>query len=104
MHCIYMSSYFRDHINYLVRVESLHNLPLGYLTPSLTRSSLIDLPYFPVVNIEPIPMDQHEHVLGGAQNGQHGVNREVEDHERASNAGKVEAQTRIIRDYVNPTK
>ena len=54
-------------------------------------------------------MDQHEqdplgHVIGGAHNGQHVVNREVEDHERASNAGKVEAQIRTMRDYMNPTQ
>ena len=38
--------------------------------------------------------DQHEllgHVLGGALNGKHGVDRRVEDQERASNAGQVEA-------------
>ena len=86
-----MSSYFRDHTNYLVQVDLLRNLSLGYLTPSSNRSSSIDLPHIPMVDIEPILMDQHEHVLGGAQNGQYGVNREVEDHERASNVGKVEA-------------
>ena len=54
-------------------------------------------------------MDHHEqnllgHVLGGAHNGQHGVNREVEDHETVSNAGKVEAQMRTMRDYMNLTR
>ena len=44
VHCICMSSYFRDHINHLVRVDPLCNLPLGYLIPSPTRSSLVDLP------------------------------------------------------------
>ena len=87
-----MSLYFRDHTNRLVRVDPLRNLPLGYLTPSPTRSTPIELHHFLVVNIESILMDQHEHILGGAQNGQHGVNREVEDHERVSNAGEVEAQ------------
>ena len=86
-----MFSYFRDHTNRLVRVDPLRNFPLRYLTPSSIRSSPIELPQFPMVNIEPILMDQHEqgllgHVLGGAQNGQNGINREVEDHEMASNA------------------
>ena len=54
-------------------------------------------------------MDQHErdplgHVLGRVHNGQHGVDRRVEDHERASNAGEVEAQMRTMRDYMNPTR
>ena len=44
------------------------------------------------------------HVLGGAQNGQHGINREVVDHERESNTRKVEAQTRTMRDYMNPIR
>ena len=100
-----MSSYFRDHTNCLVRIDPLRNLSLGYLIPSPTRSSPIDLPRFPLVDIEPIPMDQHEqdplgHVLGGAHNGQHGVNREVEDHERVSNAGEVEVQIPTMRDYM----
>ena len=69
MHCICISSYFRDHTNHLVRVDPLRNLPLGYLTPSPTRFSPVDLPQFSLVDIEPIPMDQHEqdslgHVLG----------------------------------------
>ena len=45
-----------------------------------------------------------EHHLGGEQHRQHGVDRVLEDHESASNAGKVEPQTRTMRDYVNPTK
>ena len=108
MHCICISSHFRDHTNHLVRVDPLCNLLLGYLTRSPTRSSPVDLPQFSLVDIEPIPIDQHEqhplgHVLGGAHNGQHGVDRVVEDHERASNAGEVEAQMRTMRDYMNPT-
>ena len=88
-----MSSYFRDHTNRLVRVDPLRNLPLGYLTPSPTRSSPIDIPRFSEINIEPIHMDHHEqdprgHGLGGAQNGEHGVDREVEDRDHMSNAGK----------------
>ena len=107
LHC--MSSYFRDHTNCLVRVDPLRNLPLGYLTLSLTRSSLIDLPRFSLVDIEPIPMDHHKqnplgYVLGEAQNGQHEVNKEIKEHERASNAGEVEAQMRIMRDYMNLTR
>ena len=105
-----MSSYFRDHINRLVRVRvnPLRNLPLGYLTSSLTRSRPVDLPRFPVVKIEHIHMDYHKqdplgHVLGEAYNGQHRVDRREKDHERASNAGKVEAQLRTMRDYMNPT-
>ena len=57
--------FFSDHTNHLVRVNPLRNLPLGYLTPSPTRSSPIDLPHFYLVNIELILMDQDEHVLGG---------------------------------------
>ena len=51
--------------------------------------------------------DQHEllgHVLGGVLNGQHGVDRRVEDQERASNAGKVEAQLRTMSDCMNPIR
>ena len=53
-------------------------------------------------------MDQHEqdplgHILGKAHNRQHGFSREVEDHERASNAREVEAQICTMRDYMNPT-
>ena len=64
------------------------------MTPSPIQSSPVDLSLFSLVNIEPIPMDQHKqdplgHVLGGVHNGQHGVNREVEGHKRASNAGEV---------------
>ena len=104
-----MSSYFRDHTNRLVRVNPLHNLPLGYLTPSPIKSSPIDLPRFSEINIEPISMDHHEqdpikHGLGGAQNEQHGFDRVVEDHEHASNAGEVEAQTRTMRDYMNSAR
>ena len=102
-----MSSYFRDHTNRLVRVDPLRNLPLGYLTPSPTRSSSVDLSQFPLVDIRPIPMDQHDqvgHVLGGAQHVQDGVNRDVVDQERESNAGEVEAQIRTMRDYMNPTR
>ena len=80
-----MSSYFRDNTNRFVQVDSLCNLPLGYLTPSPTRSSPVDLLRFPLVDIEPIPMDQHKQdplgqFLGGALNGQHGVDRRVKDH------------------------
>ena len=62
-----------------------------------------------MVDIEPIPMDQHEQdplrlVLGGAHNEQHEVNRKVEDHERASNDGKVESQMCTMRDYMNSTR
>ena len=39
-----------------------------------------------------------------AQNGQHDGNREVDDQERASNAGEVDAQTRTMRDYMNPAR
>ena len=72
------------------------------MTPSPIRSSPIDLTLFPLVDIEATPMDQHEqdplgHVLGGAHNGQHGVDRREEDHERASNVMEVEAQMRIMR-------
>ena len=57
VHYIYMSSYFRDHTRRLVRIDPLRNLPPGYLTPSLTRLSPIDLPRFPlVVDLGPIPM------------------------------------------------
>ena len=42
--------------------------------------------------------------LGKAQNGPHGFDRFIDDHERASNAGKVEAQTRIMKDYINLTR
>ncbi|GFY88708.1 late embryogenesis abundant protein, group 2 [Actinidia rufa] len=54
-------------------------------------------------------MDHHEqdprgHVLGGAQNGEHGFDREVEDRDHMSNAGEVEAQTRTMRDYMNPAR
>ena len=54
-------------------------------------------------------MDHYEqnslgHILDGAQNRQHGVNMEVEDHEKASNAGKVEVQMRTMRDYMNPIR
>ncbi|GFS34255.1 hypothetical protein Acr_00g0032950 [Actinidia rufa] len=54
-------------------------------------------------------MDQHEqdprgHGLGGAQNGEHVFDREVEDRDHMSNAGEVEAQTRTMRDYMNPTR
>ena len=53
-------------------------------------------------------MNKHEqdpmgHVLGGAYHGHHVVNKEIEDHERARNAGEVEAQIRTMRDYMNPT-
>ena len=79
-----MSSYFKDHTNCLVRVDPLCNLPLGYLTPSPTHSSPVDFPQFLLFDIKPIPMDQHEqdplgHDLGGALNGQHGVDKIVED-------------------------
>ena len=52
-----------------------------------------------MVNIESIPMDHHEqdplgYILSGVHNGQHSVNREGEDYERASNGEKVEAQMR----------
>ena len=60
VHCIWMSLYFKDHINHLVRVDPLRNLPLGYLTPSPTRSNSVDLSRFPLVDTEPIPIDQHE--------------------------------------------
>ena len=54
-------------------------------------------------------MDHHEqdpmgHGIGGAQNGQHGVDMVVDDHEKTSNAGEVETQTLTIRDYMNPTR
>ncbi|GFZ14711.1 hypothetical protein Acr_24g0009010 [Actinidia rufa] len=54
-------------------------------------------------------MDHHEqdprgHGLGGAQNGEHGFDREVEDRDHMSNAGEVEAQTRTMRDYMNPAR
>ncbi|GFZ19874.1 hypothetical protein Acr_28g0005790 [Actinidia rufa] len=54
-------------------------------------------------------MDHHEqdprgHGLGGAQNGEHGFDREVEDHDHASNAGEVEAQIRTMRYYMNPAR
>ena len=89
-------------------MDPLHNLLLGYLTPSPTLFSLVDLPQFPLVDIKPIPMDHHEqgplgHVLGGAQNGQHRVDRGVDDYDRASNAGEVEAQLLTMRNYMNPT-
>ena len=81
------------------------------MTPSHTRSCSVDLPRFSLVDIRPIPMEQHEqdpsghipvgphngqreflgHVLERELNGQHGVDRRVEDQERASNAGEVEA-------------
>ena len=64
-----MFSYFRDHTNRLVQVDPLHNLRLGYLTPSPTRCNPVDLSQFSLVDIEPISIDQHEqdplgHVLG----------------------------------------
>ena len=54
-------------------------------------------------------MDHYEqnplgHVLGGAHNGQHRVDRREEDHERASNAGEVKAQLRTMTNYMNPTR
>ena len=54
-------------------------------------------------------IDQHEqdplrHILGGAYNGQHGVNSRVENHERANNVGEVEDQIRTMRDYMNPIR
>ena len=66
-----MFSYFMNHTNRLVRIDPLRNLSLGYLTPSPTRSSSVDLPRFSMVNIEPISMDHDEqdplgHVLCGA--------------------------------------
>ena len=89
-----MSLYFRDHINRLVRADPFRNLSLGHLTPSPTQSSPADLPKFPLGDIEPIPMDQHErnplgHILGGAHNRQYRVNRRVEDHKSGNNAGEV---------------
>ena len=82
---------------------------MEYLKPSPIQSSPIDLPRFPLVDIEPILMDQHEqdplgHVLGGAHNAQQGINKEVEDHEKASNVGEVKAQMRTIKDYMNFTR
>ena len=117
-----MFSYFKDHLNCLVRVEPLCNLPIGYLTPSPTRSHLVNLAQFLLVDIRPIPMEQHKqdpprhvlagahngqhellgHVLGRALNGQHGVDRRVEEQERFSNVGEVKAQIRTVRDYMNP--
>ena len=75
-----------------------------------------------MVDIQPTPMEQHKqnpprrvpagahndqhellgHVLRGALNGQYGVDRRVKNQERASNTGEVEAQIRIMRDYMNP--
>ena len=54
-------------------------------------------------------MDHHEqnplgHILGGVQNRQYEVNREVEYYERTSNAVEIEAQTHTMRDYMNPTR
>ena len=92
-----MSSYFRDHTNRLVQIKPLRNLSIGYLTPSPIRSRRVDLPQFFLIDIRPIPMEQHEqvpprhiptgthngqhellgHVLGGALNGQHGVDKRV---------------------------
>ncbi|GFZ05261.1 hypothetical protein Acr_17g0008330 [Actinidia rufa] len=48
--------------------------------------------------------DPREHGLGGAQNGEHGFDREVEDRDHASNAGEIEAQTRTMREYMNPAR
>ena len=42
------------------------------------------------------------HVLGGALNEQHGVDKREEDQQRSSNARKVEAQISTMRDYKNP--
>ena len=49
---------------------------------------------------------QHEPLglaMGEALNEQHEVDKRVENQERASNAGEVEAQICIMRDYMNPT-
>ena len=92
VHCIWMSSYYRNHTHRLVRADPLRNLPLGYLTQSPTWHTPVDLPRFPLsVDIEPIPMANMNDINN-------------ENLERGSNQGEEAPQHRTMRDYMNPQR